>query len=99
MDAVRVTERQAFHVGDKKGNEGWKSPLHTSQVSVARLAVPRFYRRKFRHRDQNLTNPLDDLLLFCRGELGQAQRLVLYFDLARAAQVQFIVHLDRDYGQ
>ncbi len=50
-------------------------------------------------RDQDLTNSLDDLLLFCRGEPGQAERLVLHFDLARAAQVEFIVHLDCDRGQ
>ena len=51
------------------------------------------------HFAQDLANSLDDLLLFCRGELSQAQRLVLHFDLARAAQVEFIVHLDRDRGQ
>jgi hypothetical protein len=99
MDAVRVTERPAFHVGNKKGNEGWKSPLHPSQVSVTRLAVPRFYRGEFRHRDQDLTNSLYDLLLFCRGELGQAERLVLHFDLARTTKIEFIVCLHCDRGQ
>ncbi len=99
MVAVRVAERPAFQVGDEKGNERRKSPLDTCQVSIARLAVPRFYRGEFRHRDQDLTDSLYDLLLFCRGELSQAERVVLHFDLARAAQVEFIVCLDPDRGQ
>jgi len=73
--------------------------VHRSEVGVARMAVPGFYRRDFRHRDQDLTNSLNDLLLFCRGESGQAERLVLHLDLARATQVEFIVGLDRDRGQ
>ena len=46
-----------------------------------------------------VANCFDDLLLFCRGELGQAERLVLHFDLAGAAQIEFIVRLDRDRWQ
>jgi hypothetical protein len=90
---------QPFHVGDKKGDESWKSPLNSSQVSVARLAVPRFYRREFRYRDQDLSNSLDDLLLLCCGELGQAERLVLHLDLACTTEIEFIVCLDCDRGQ
>ena len=97
--AVRVAEGPPIQVGHEKSNERRKSLLHSRQVSVARLAVLRFYRRKLRHRDQDLTNSLNDLLLFCRGELGQAERLVLYFDLARAQQVEFVVRLDSDRGQ
>ena len=44
-------------------------------------------------------DPLDDLLLFCRGELSQAERLILYFDLARTTEIEFIVYLNCDRGQ
>src|SRR5258708_26496698 len=99
MVAVRVAEGPAIQVGDEKPDERRKSLLYRSQVSIACLAVPRFYRRQFGHCDQDLPNSLDDLLLFCRGEFGQAERLVRYFDLACAAQVEFIQHLDRDLWQ
>ena len=99
MVAVRVAEGPAIQVGDEKPDERRKSLLYRSQISIACLAVPRFYRWELGHCDQDLTNSLDDLLLFCRGEPGQAERLVLHFDLARPAQVEFIVHLDRDRGQ
>ena len=61
--------------------------------------VLRLYRRKFRQGNQDLADSLNDLLLLFGGELGQAERLILYFDLARAAQVKFVVRLDRDRGQ
>jgi len=99
MIVVGVAKRLTIQVGNEKGKERRKSLLHRREVVVARPAVPRFDRGKFRQRDQYLTNSLYDLLLFCRGELSQADRLVLHFDLAHAAQVEFIVCLDRDRGQ
>jgi len=99
MIARRVAEGQAVRVGDANDKECRKSLLHRSQVSIASQPVPRLDRRELRQRDQDLTNSLDDLLLFCRGELSQAERLVLNFDLARAADVQFIVRLDCDSWQ
>jgi hypothetical protein len=99
MIARRVAECQAIQVGDANDKECRKSLLHRSQVGIASQAVPRLDRREFRQRDQDLTNSLDDLLLLCRGEPSQAERLVLHFDLARTAQHEFIVRLDRDRRQ
>src|SRR4030081_2847564 len=44
MVAVRVAEGPAIQVGDEKPDERRKSLLYRSQISIARLAVPRFYR-------------------------------------------------------
>ena len=98
MIAVRVAEGLTIRIGDNEEEERRKPLLHCSQVGIARSAVPRLDRREFRQRDQDLTNSLNNLLLVCRGEFSQVERLVLHFDLAPAAQVEFIVCLDRDRG-
>src|SRR3984893_16273364 len=94
MIAGCVAEGAAIHVDHDKGDEPRVSLLDLGEIGIASLAVPRFDRREFRHRDQDLTNSLDDLLLFCRSEPGQAERLVLHFNLTRAAQVEFIECFD-----
>jgi hypothetical protein len=63
------------------------------------LAILRLDRWKLRQRNQDLTNSLDDLLLLRGGELGEVERVVRHFKLARAAELQFIVRLDRDRWQ
>src|SRR5258708_2240374 len=67
-----VAEGAAIHVDHDKGDEPRDSLLDRGKISIASLGVLRLYRRKLRERDQDLTNSLDDLLLFCRGEPGQA---------------------------
>src|SRR3984893_2076924 len=78
MIAGCVAEGAAIHVDHDKGDEPRISFLDLGKISIASLAVPRFDRREFRQRDQDLTNSLDDLLLFCCGEPGHAERLVLH---------------------
>jgi hypothetical protein len=85
MIAACVAEEFAIHVGRRKGEERRILPFDRREVSIAGLAVLRLYRRQFRQCDQDLTNSLDDLLLFCRGKLGQVERLILHFNLAGAA--------------
>ena len=99
MIVGRVAEGAAIHVDHDKADEPRISLLDPGEVSIASCGVLCLYRRKLRQRNQGLTNSLNDLLLLCRGELRQVESLVLHFDLARAAQVEFIVRLDRDRGQ
>ena len=94
MVTVRIAERLAIQVGDKKGNERGKPMPHHEQIGIACFSVLCLDQREFRHRDQDLANSLDDLLLICRCEFGQAKRLILYFDLAQAVKFEFIVNLD-----
>lgn len=99
MIAAGVAKTQPLQVGHDKGNECGKPLLNCIEVSSASQAVPRLDRWEFRQRDQNLTNSLDDLLLVCRRELGQAERMVLHFELARAPPIEFVVRLERDRRQ
>ncbi len=95
MVAVGVAEGPPIQVDGKKGEERRKPLLHRGQISIAGVAVAVLDGGKFGKRDQDLADSLDDLLLFRGGELGQAQCLVLELDLARGAQFEFVVSLDR----
>jgi hypothetical protein len=91
-----MAEAQPIQVGDDDGNECREALLYRGQVAIASNAVPRIDWRELRQRNQDLTNSLDDLLLVGCGEPGKAERLVLHFELPRAAPVEFVVRLDRN---
>ena len=63
------------------------------------MDVFRLDRLNLRQRNQGLTHALDNLQLLSGGELGKAERFILHFNFARAAQVDFIVRLYRDCRQ
>jgi hypothetical protein len=94
-----VAVGDASHVGNDKEDETRISLLDRREVSIAGLDVLRLYRRQLRQRNQDLANSLGDLLLLRGSELSKPECLVLHFNLARAAQVDFIVGLNRDRRQ
>jgi hypothetical protein len=99
MIVGHVAERAAVYVDHDKADEPRISLLDLGEVSIASFGVLRLYRWKLRQRNQGLMNPLNGLLLLCRGEFSQVESVTLHFDLACAAQVELVVRLDPDRRQ
>jgi hypothetical protein len=94
--AAGGAEGPAIHVNDDEGEKLGITLLDRRKISATGLGVACLDRRQLRERNQDLANALDDLLLFRGGELGKTKRLFLHLHLARAAEVELVVRLDRN---
>src|SRR5262249_28602057 len=96
---ARVAEEQAAHIRRSECEEFRIATLDPRQIGVAARDVLGLDRRQLRQRDQDLPDPLHKLLLLGGAEYREAERLILHLDLARAAQVELVIGLDRDHGE